>query len=232
MDQTSLSSIRAAADRFLAEARRLDILIANAGIMAVPPGLTEDGYEIQFGTNHVGNAALALRVLPIMLRTAERGADVRFVSVTSLGYAMSSGVELSGVKTTQEDMRLGTLGRYGQSKLANILFARELARRYPSITSVVVHPGVVGTSLVSGLRWWHRVLVYVTNPRLLTPEEGGVNTVWAATGRDVRNRLEDGGVALFEPVGKANAGKETCFDEEAMRKLWEWTEDEVSVKAP
>ncbi|KAJ3468131.1 hypothetical protein MRS44_002196 [Fusarium solani] len=161
-DLTSLSSIRAATTKFRHD--RLDVFIANAGIMAVDAGLTKDGIEMQFGVNHLGNAALLMHLLPVMLKTAELpNADVRFVSVTSLGYRGHSkgGIDFATLHTTQEDIAWGTWGRYGQSKFANIVFARELHRRHPEITSVVVHPGVIATGLVTELGFWKRMFVGV-----------------------------------------------------------------------
>ncbi|TQV98373.1 oxidoreductase, short-chain dehydrogenase/reductase family [Cordyceps javanica] len=232
-DMTSLESIRQAAEAF--DAPRLDVFIANAGVMATAPGLTRDGYEHQFGVNHVGNTALLLRLLPVMRATARRpGADVRFVSLTSLGYRAHppAGVDLATVRTTQEGFAMGTWARYGQSKLANILAAREVARRCPELTSVCVHPGVIKTQLVTELGFWQKMLVYVTNPGgLMTPRQGCYNTLWAATAPDVGEALAAGRVAFFEPVRTPNAGDAKCWDEELARAVWDWTENEVGVKA-
>ncbi|KAL4729740.1 hypothetical protein ACLX1H_004164 [Fusarium chlamydosporum] len=228
-DFTSISSMRIVAKKFTHD--RLDIFIANAGVMAVD-GLTKDGLEIQFGVNHVGNATLLLALLPIMLKTAEEpNSDVRLVSLTSLGYRghPKNGIHFDTLHSKQEDMAFGTWGRYGQSKLANIVFAKEVQRRYPKITSVVVHPGVIATGLVTELSFWKRMFVYVTNPRMMTPEQGGLNTVWAATSGDIKG--DDKKVAFYEPVGKCNMGDEMCFSQELGTKLWEWTEEEIkSVK--
>ncbi len=234
-DLASLDSIRAAAAAFASP--RLDVFIANAGVMATAPGLTRDGYEHQFGVNHVGNTALLLRLLPVLRATARQDgadADVRFVALTSLGYRAHppAGIDFATLRTTQEGFAMGTWARYGQSKLAGILVAREVARRCPELTSVCVHPGVVKTRLVAELGFWDKMLVYVTNPgALLTPRQGCYNTLWAATGADVRQAVAQGGVAFFEPVRKANAGDAMCWDEELARQLWEWTENEVGVKA-
>ncbi|KAF4343526.1 alcohol dehydrogenase Bli-4 [Fusarium beomiforme] len=225
-DLTSIASMRSAAKKFTHD--RLDIFIANAGIMAVD-GLTQDGLELQFGVNHVGNATLLLALLPIMQKTAEMGGEVRFVSVTSLGYRghPKQGIDFETLHSHQEHFALGTWGRYGQSKLANIVFAKELERRYPSMTSVVVHPGVIATNLVTGLGFWKRMFVYATNPSMMTVEQGGYNTAWAAAG-DVK---KDDTVAFYEPVGKGNKGDEMCFSRELGKKLWEWTEEKIeSVK--
>ncbi|TVY56627.1 putative oxidoreductase, partial [Lachnellula suecica] len=150
-DLTSLSSIQAAAKEFLSKESRLDILMLNAGIMAVPPGTTREGYEVQFGTNHVGHALLTKLLMPVMLETAKLPeADVRVVALSSIGHTMAptQGIVFEGLKS--ENGGCGTsMARYGQSKLANILFVRELQRRYgdKGITAVAVHPGVVNTEL-------------------------------------------------------------------------------------
>ncbi len=251
---TNLSSVRAAAETFLAQQSRLDILIANAGVMALPPGLTSDGYELQFGINHLANTALLLHLLPTLSQTADsdENADVRFVALTSLGYKAHSvsGIDFGSLRSTQENLEpMGTWSRYAQSKLANILTAHELGRRFPKITSVAVHPGVVKTGLVTELGFWQRLLVYVTNPGgMISARQGCFNTLWAATGRDVRERMAGskekrcavtgfvcakagGRAALFEPVGVPNVGDEMCWDEELSRTLWEWTEKQVGVLA-
>ncbi|KAF5986809.1 alcohol dehydrogenase Bli-4 [Fusarium bulbicola] len=221
-DLTSIASMRSVAKKFTHD--RLDIFIANAGVMAVD-GLTQDGLELQFGVNHVGNATLLMALLPIMQKTAEQGHEVRFVSVTSLGYAghPKKGIEFESLHSLQEHLPFGTWSRYGQSKLANIVLAKELERRYPAIRSVVVHPGVIATNLVTGLGFWKRMFVYVTNPSMMTVEQGGYNTAWAAAG-DVKR---DETVAFYEPVGKANKGDNMCFSEDLGKKLWEWTEEKI-----
>lgn len=232
-DLTDLASVHAAADSFTSS--RLDIFIANAGIMAGPPGLTKDGYEVQFGINHIGNTALLMRLLPIMEKTTELpDTDVRFVSLTSLGYKMhpSAGIEFNTLKSTQEHMLLGAYGRYGQSKLANVLTAREVRRRYPKIASVAIHPGVVKTELVTKLGFVQKAMVYVTNPGgLMSPRQGCYNTLWAATSDEMRTKMEKGNVAVFEPVGKATCGTAKCWDNELAQKLWDWTEKEVGIKS-
>lgn len=103
MDLSSLASVKAAAQKFAHE--RLDVLICNAGIMAVPPALSKDGYEIQFATNHLGHAMLIRQLLPVMLKTTTiPGADVRIICLTSNGWAAHprGGVRFSELKTVQE----------------------------------------------------------------------------------------------------------------------------------
>ncbi|TVY83326.1 putative oxidoreductase [Lachnellula suecica] len=156
MDLSSLASVKAAAQKFAHG--RLDVLICNAGIMAKPPALSKDGYEIQFATNHIGHAMLIQQLLPAMLKTAAiPGADVRIVCLSSDGWASHprGGIKFSELKTVQEGF-YGAGIRYGQSKLANVVYAAELARRYPSITTVSIHPGVINTGLVTSLPYMRK----------------------------------------------------------------------------
>ncbi|KAL0571555.1 hypothetical protein V5O48_010404, partial [Marasmius crinis-equi] len=143
-DLASLESVKEAAAQFTSLSSRLDVLVCNAGIMAVPAALTKDGYEVQFGTNHVGHALLIKLLMPSLLRTAdEPQSDVRIIILSSVGHRFhpSGGIRFD---TLREPDTIGNAGlRYGQSKLANVLYAKELARRYPKITSVAVHPGTV-----------------------------------------------------------------------------------------
>ncbi|KAK2071266.1 hypothetical protein P8C59_005703 [Phyllachora maydis] len=138
LDLTSFASIRRAARTFRDAADRLDVLMLNAGVMATPPGLTSEGYELQFGTNHVGHALLTKLLLPTLLSTAARpAADVRVVVLSSAAHMMAprGGVKLDAV-TSPDCHGMYTWRRYGQSKLANILFARQLALEYPQLKVV------------------------------------------------------------------------------------------------
>lgn len=107
------------------------------------PGLTASGYEIQFGTNHVGHALFTQLLLPKMLETAKQaGSDVRIVVLSSDGHKLFGsklGIPYDACKTDMASYY--SMQRYGLSKLANVYFAKEMARRYPSIKTVAVHPG-------------------------------------------------------------------------------------------
>jgi NAD(P)-dependent dehydrogenase (short-subunit alcohol dehydrogenase family) len=216
--------VKRAADEFRSKETRLDILMCSAGIMAVDPGLTVDGYEVQFGTNHLGHALLIQRFLPVLQSTATLSGDVRIVLLSSLGYKMHpcDGISFDTLRTTQKGL-FGSWVRYGQSKLANLLYARELAHWYPGITSVSVHPGVVNTGLVEGLSLPRQAFVWATSfHNMVTPEEGIKNQLWAATsGKDgIRNG------AFYEPVGVLSTGLDkTSKDDGLAKRLWEWTDE-------
>ncbi|KAF1996216.1 oxidoreductase-like protein [Amniculicola lignicola CBS 123094] len=230
LDLASFASIKSAAASFLAREQRLDLLINNAGVMALPYALTKEGYEIQFGTNHVGHALLTKLLLPTMLKTAsEEGSDVRIVNVTSMGHRMAPS---GGIIFDQKALEpLSTWRRYGQSKLANILFTRELATRYPQITSVAIHPGVIITDLYAELRtnWFMTLMVNIY--RAISPilpghfrdaTGGALNQTWAATTdkQDVKNG------DFYNPVGSHSSGSAASRDMGLAKKLWEWTEGE------
>lgn len=197
----SLASLRRAAALFTPS--RLDLFIACAGISACPAALTSDGYEVQIGINHLGNAALVRALLPVMQRTASLGLDVRFIALTSVGHGVlpRGGIRFETLRSAHETtFGMGAGRRYAQAKLASLLYAKELGRRYTGITAVAVRPGV-------GER------------------EAAFNGLWAATSADVTRMVDSGQMALVEPVGRASVGVEACWDEQLAKKLWEWTDD-------
>jgi NAD(P)-dependent dehydrogenase (short-subunit alcohol dehydrogenase family) len=240
LDLASLSSVATAADSFSAENSRLDILMNNAGIMAQPPALTKDGYEIRFGTNHVGHYLLTKRLLPIMQKTAaEPNADVRIINLTSGAYKFAP--EPTGFipATCTTDMAsYDTFVRYGQSKLANILFTNELVRRYPAITSVSIHPGLVETGLSTPFAEAYPWLSFFLRPIWMLvakqPSVGAYNQTWASvapvegkagTDKERLKPVKPGG--YYVPVAKEGSMTKFAKDGELAKQLWDWTEAEL-----
>lgn len=206
--------------------------------MAVPPSLTAEGFEVQFGTNYLGHAVMLRLLQPVMLRTADmsNGADVRLVVLSSFGHALHppGGIEF-------DKLRIANAGtkwqRYGQSKLADILLAKGMAKRYPRITSVSVHPGLVRTELGKSVdSMWAPLLTLMSwTPLFQSAEKGAYNTLWAAT--TPKGNLENGG--YYEPVGKMPGAltsysgvAEICNDEGLADELWKWTENEIDGLEP
>ncbi len=195
--------------------------------MAVPAGTTKEGYEIQLGTNHLGHYLFTKLLLPTLLSTAEQSnSDVRIINLTSMGHqlAPSKGIDFEHHHLENAS----TWTRYGQSKLANILYTKELARRYPGITSVAVHPGVIKTdlyntyregsgSVLKSLESVVSALFYKDIPT------GTKNQLWAATVE--KERLENGG--YYVPVGKKNSGTRLARDADLAGRLWEWSEEQM-----
>lgn len=227
-DLGDLASVRAAADQFLARESRLDVLLANAGVAAVPPATTKDGYEVHFGTNHVGHALLIRKLLPVLQVTEGGG---RIVAVTSFGYRFAvRGIPFDQIKqkaTGSDWVGIWRWTRYAESKLANIVYVRELARRYPEVVSVAVSPGFVETEMMAGMRACDRLgarMMAFFEGGMVTPEEGARNQIWAATVEEAQ--LRNG--ALYMPVGVLCKDLSTpARDEKLANRLWEWTEKEI-----
>ncbi|KAH0543186.1 hypothetical protein FGG08_002447 [Glutinoglossum americanum] len=229
VDLSSCASVKRAAGEFLRKEQRLDILINNAGIMGFTATKTTEGYDIQFGTNHVGHHLLTKLLIPTLLKTAElpelKPKGVRIVNVTSAGHyaAPSGGIVFDDINQEKAHM----LTRYGQSKLANILETHELARRYPSITSSAVHPGLILTQLYDASReniplvgYW--MVVFKGKLFMQSVEQGALNQLWAATSDEVESGV------YYNPVGSKAMGSTYAQDGELARKLWDWTEADLA----
>ncbi|TLS27896.1 hypothetical protein PpBr36_02064 [Pyricularia pennisetigena] len=230
LDLASFASIKSAARTLLAASDRLDILLNNAGIMNMPEGLTADGYELQFGTNHVGPALLTQLLLPRLKRTAALpdSGDVRVVFLSSRieGYA-PSGVFDSPEKLKTTMAETGTQSRYATSKLANVHYAWALAEKNPDLKVVCVHPGVVQTGLLSTWKdGFNPVVKGVMNlagrALMTTIEKGAYNQVWAATAAE---GVETG--TFYHPVGVKGKGSKASKDAGQKDVLWDWTQKEL-----
>jgi NAD(P)-dependent dehydrogenase (short-subunit alcohol dehydrogenase family) len=197
--------------------------------MATPASKTEEGFESQFGTNHMGHFLFTKLLLPTLLKTASQpGSDVRIVNLTSEGHNMapSGGI----IFEMEKLLTYNAWSRYGQSKLANILFTKGLAKRHPQITSVSVHPGVILTDLYSaqneGSVLFKYTIAAVAPLAFGGLKEGAYNQLWTSTVE--KEKLENG--AYYKPVGsKAGGSFWTGYarDEELADKLWEWSEEQV-----
>lgn len=232
LDLSSLNSILGAARQIREQTSRLDILILNAGIMAVPPGVTKDGYEIQFGTNYLGHAFLVRLLLPLLVGTAQQqpgsASDVRIVLLSSVAYryAPSCGVDFESLMKSHIK-GMSTVARYGQSKLAVNLYGQELAKRYSALKVMIVQPGQVRTNLgdaASSSSLLMRVLWKLTSAlKGVDPEIGVLNQLWAATSDAVLSGK------YYDPVGVINRDIEHTEQPELASKLWEWTEQQLSI---
>ena len=144
LDLTSLDSVRAAAAGLRATHSRIDLLINNAGVMYTPRQTTRDGFEMQFGTNHLGHFALTGLLLDLLLPVP----GSRVVTVSSTGHRIRAAIHFDDLQWERSYSRVGA---YGQSKLANLMFTYELQRRlagHGTTVAVAAHPGVSNTELV------------------------------------------------------------------------------------
>ncbi|KAF5621009.1 alcohol dehydrogenase [Fusarium sp. NRRL 25303] len=226
LDLGSFASIKTAAATFRSMSDRLDILINNAGIMSVPEGLTEDGYEIQFGTNHLGPALFTTLLLPTLKATAAISTDVRVIFLSSEleNMAPKNSYLFNDLKTTLP--KYSTWTRYGQSKLASVHYAQALANHNTDLKVMSIHPGVIATNLsgpvVKDYNFLMAALFKVAMKFVtVSIEEGTLNHLWTATSPDVKSG------AFYFPVGVQGKGSSLSKDGKLRDQLWEWTKKEL-----
>ena len=187
LDLASTASTRQAGEQFLSSTTRLDVLVNNAGLVLSERRLTEDGFEMTFGVNHLGHFLLTMLLLDRMKATATgpgaaQPGSVRIVNLSSDAHRQSSGLPWDDLR---RDRGYSTISSYGDSKLANILFSRALAKRLEGtgITANAVHPGVVSTSFAADgdTGWFGKWLMPLARPFLLTPADGAATSLYVAT---------------------------------------------------
>jgi NAD(P)-dependent dehydrogenase (short-subunit alcohol dehydrogenase family) len=227
LDLADLESVRAFAGQL--DYDHLDLLVNNAGVMAPPRRLTKDGFESQFGTNHLGHFALTGLLLGRLLAAPEP----RVVTESSTAHRMGR-INFDDLNGERRYVRWLA---YGQSKLANLMFAFELQRRATeagtNLKSVAAHPGYAATNLqFAAPPVYERALMAVTNALFAqSAEMGALPTLYAATVPDLPDGAFVGPGGPMEQRGHPKvvtaAGK--AYDEQAWRRLWEVSEELTGV---
>ncbi|KAJ5498232.1 Glucose/ribitol dehydrogenase [Penicillium expansum] len=147
LDLADLNTVREATERFAQQESSLHLLVNNAGVMCIPYEETGNGFEMQIGVNYIGHFVFTKLLIPILQKTAEttEKGSVRVVNVSSDGHAKLAPKE--GIIFSDMNMKndFSVWARYGHSKLANVLHSRALAKRYPNILTLSLHPGTVKT---------------------------------------------------------------------------------------
>lgn len=250
VDLGSLASIRTFAERYLARHDAVDVLINNAGVMACPLGRTADGFETQFGTNHLGHFLLTALLAPALLR----GDEPRVVTLSSAGHSRAD-VDLADPNFEHTDYSAWVA--YGQSKTANALFARELARRAAAhgLLSFSVHPGGIITDLGRHLdeELLNEMLTFAqdrsagttstdgdgdgaaatgapTGMHFKSVEAGAATQVWAATGDLAEHDgayLADCGPGVLGADPGVNGFRPYLLDDANAAALWDLSEELV-----
>lgn len=226
LDLSSFSSIRAAADEFLAEHPKLDVLINNAGVYTDSLELTKDGYELQFGVNHLGHFLLTMALMPA-LRCCRHCS--RVINVSSAIHT-KGGLDFGNFRGEQGEKHYNGSKSYAQSKLANVLFTMELDRRFgEELTTNCLHPGVVGTRLANKKAGKLTSAVWsMYKPFATIPYKGADTSVYLAQSpevQDVSGRYFDEKQCLRKPSSIAR-------NEHLARRLWEFSEKAVSDYLP
>lgn len=225
LDLSSLASVRSAAAEIRSRYPRLDLLVNNAGVMMPPYGRTEDGFELQFGTNHLGHFALTALVLPSLLEVP----GSRVVTVSSNGHKTG--------RIRFDDLQFGRryrrMASYGQSKLANLMFTYELQRRLaaagaPTI-AVAAHPGMSDTALTRHLPAWMQL-----GARLVPSQDarmGALPTLRAATDPAAVGGDYYGPRGLGEFTGPPRRVRSSARSHDAgvQQRLWSVSEELTGV---
>jgi NAD(P)-dependent dehydrogenase (short-subunit alcohol dehydrogenase family) len=232
LDLASLASITAFGQRMRRTRSDLDVLINNAGVM-VPPRrqMTEDGFELQIGTNYLGHFALTAHLLPLLAR----GDKARVVSLSSIA-ARQGAIDFSNLNAERSYTPMPI---YTQSKLACLMFAYELQRRSNvanwGITSIAAHPGVSRTDLLHNApgrfsfnRFARSFLWFLFQPAA----QGALPTLYAATAPDAQPGGHYGPHRLSETRGYPAVAKPIpqAADEQVARRLWDVSEDMTNVR--
>lgn len=224
LDLSDLDSVAAFADRFARDRDRLDLLINNAGVMVPPLSRTKQRFELQFGTNHLGHFALTARLLPLIRRTP----SARVVIVSS-GAQNLGRIDFNDLNWERRPYRPWLA--YGQSKLANMMFALELHRRLAAAgdeaRTTAAHPGWTGTDLQRNTG-----LVRFLNPMFsMTPADGALPTLRAATDPDAAGASYWGPSGLFEMNGPPAPARipSHARDAAVAERLWDVSEELTGV---
>ncbi|EMF28548.1 MULTISPECIES: SDR family NAD(P)-dependent oxidoreductase [Streptomyces] len=231
LDLASLDSIRAAAADLRALHPRIDLLINNAGVMYPPKRTTADGFELQFGTNHLGHFALTGLLLDRLLDVP----GSRVVTVSSVGHRIRAAIHFDDLQWERSYSRVGA---YGQSKLANLMFTYELQRRlarHGATVAVAAHPGVSNTELLRNSPAAFRLPITWLAP-LITQNAtmGALPTLRAATGPDVRGGQYYGPSGFQEVRGHPTLVRSSrdSHDRAVQQRLWTVSEELTGVTFP
>ncbi|WP_042722123.1 SDR family oxidoreductase [Flavobacterium sp. B17] len=232
IDLADLSSIKSFASKMISKGQAIDLLINNAGVMTPPKRLeTSDGFELQFGTNHIGHFALTAQLLPLLRKSS----DARVVTVSSVANRAGA-INFDNI---QSKSSYNPMKSYSQAKLANLMFALELQRQSEKhgwgIKSMASHPGVSRTNLlITGAgRWSGPGIARTFLPFLFQPPaQGALPTLYAATSPDAIGGLYYGPNKMSETRGFPAIAKipVQAEDENVSLKLWELSQELAKVK--
>ncbi len=232
LDLSSLASTKAFAERFSSAHDGLDLLINNAGVMAPPRRQTEDGFELQLGTNLLGHFALTARLIAIM----EGHRDARVVTLSSNAHKMGR----INFDDLQSEHGYSRWRAYGQSKLADLMFSLELDRRLraagSTVTSVAAHPGYAATNLqTAAAPAIDRLVMQLTNVVMAqSADMGALPSLYAATFPELEGGSYVGPDGLGEFRGHPHvvSPSRAARDEQVAARLWTFSEELTDVPFP
>lgn len=216
-DLASFESIRACVKTFQKQEKRLDILVNNAGLIVNDLKHTQEGFELQFGVNHLGHFLLTTLLID-QLHAANKP---RIVSVSSKAHYRCKDFDFENLKG-EKSAKTGynSIDAYAMSKLANILFTKELARRYPGITSNCLHPGVVRTQIGNkDMAWYISLFWTLAKPFFISTKQGAETSIYLATAPE----MEGNSGGYFDKKKEMKPSR-LGRDEALAEQLWEYSE--------
>jgi NAD(P)-dependent dehydrogenase (short-subunit alcohol dehydrogenase family) len=229
LDLTSLDAINAAAGELRDKYDTIDLLINNAGVMWTPKSTTKDGFELQFGTNHLGHFAFTGLLLDLLLPVE----GSRIVTVSSQGHRIRAAIHFDDLQWERSYSRVGA---YGQAKLANLLFTYELQRRLigKKTIAVAAHPGGSKSELTRNLPRPLSAAIRVVEPLFQAADMGALPTLRAATDPSVLGGQYYGPDGFAEQQGypKVVASSDQSHDVDTQQRLWTVSEELTSVVFP
>lgn len=231
LDLADLVSIKASAEEFIRMESELHTLYNNAGVMIPPVDMvTEQGFDMQFGTNVLGHFYLTKLLLPLLTATAKNSPSrtVRVINVSSAGHLMPApeGIRWTSISPGNDSLKvrkkLGAARLYGQSKLGNILFSNELARRYggEGIVSISLHPGTIKSDLTRYTGSFLRRIIQLIQYSI---SYGAISSLYAGTA-PAAGELNGRYLTTWARVSLPS---KQALDSELEKKLWEWCEGQV-----
>ena len=225
LDLSNLASVRTFGESFNTEYNQLDLLINNAGIMAVPKKLSEDGHEMQWATNHLGHFLLT----GLLLDTLKKTKSSRIVTLSSLAHKNGQ----INFEDLNFDEKYERFKAYGQSKLANLVFSYELDRRLKAnnigVKAIAAHPGISRSNLINHFPLPLRILSSIISPFFLqSAKMGALPTLYAALNEELRGGEYIGPVKNKERSGPAGIvdSTELSKDVNLGKQLWEVSQDQ------
>ncbi|XP_057178951.1 retinol dehydrogenase 12, like isoform X1 [Triplophysa rosa] len=219
LDLADTKSIREFAEKVNTEEKQVNILINNAGVMVCPYGKTADGFEMQIGVNHMGHFLLTHLLLDLI----KRSMPARIINVSSMAHQWGT-IDLEDINSEKSYDKKKA---YSQSKLANILFTRSLAKRLEGsgVTAYALHPGVVQTELWRHLNKPQQAVMWMVRPFTKTSVQGAQTTIYCA----VAPELETESGKYYSDCAPANCSQ-AALDDDVAQRLWELSCKMLNIK--
>jgi NAD(P)-dependent dehydrogenase (short-subunit alcohol dehydrogenase family) len=224
-DLSRMAEVRRVAADFRGKHDRLDVLVNNAGAMHTSRKVTAEGLETTFATNHLAYFLLVKLLLPLLEKAGTPERKARIVNVASAAHGRGR-LDLDDLQLERHPYG-GPMAQYSASKLMNVMFTYELARRLEgkNVTANCLHPGVVNTGFGKNDQGWFKTMIKVASLFLISPEKGAETSIYLATSPEV-----EGVSGKYFDKSRARNSSRASYDQAAQRRLWDISESLVETK--